>query len=96
MVSLSDMEATHHTLAALLPPNTYFRLDPPIVALPGLDIMDGQELERIQRDSRGYLRRNRVLLDRLEERLQPSSCQNFWRCGWRLVGSFWKRMAGWD
>ena len=67
--SLSDTEGAHSLLAELLDHTTYFRLNPHLDSLPLLHEVNPKVLERIQQDTRMYIRRNKFKLGRLEKSL---------------------------
>jgi calcium-independent phospholipase A2-gamma len=97
MDSLADTEQAHHLLTELLPGDAYYRLNPHLARLPEMDEVEGVELDRIQQDTRMYLRRNKVKLDRLEARLlQPPSV---WSRALRVLVDLGRRLhsgrGGW-
>lgn len=53
--SATDVEATHEILKDLLPPDKYIRLNPNMSADVGIDVMDQDQLERLQTDTHNYI-----------------------------------------
>jgi len=56
--SATDTESVHNTLNELIPHSIYFRFNPYLAEVVGLDEANPEKLTRVQAETRAYLERN--------------------------------------
>ncbi|KAM3958702.1 calcium-independent phospholipase A2-gamma [Aphomia sociella] len=67
--SATDTEGVHQVLNDVLPPGSYFRLNPPLMQPCAMDETDAAKLDALRADAAAYARRNRDKLQRAAARL---------------------------
>ncbi|XP_055353718.1 calcium-independent phospholipase A2-gamma-like [Paramacrobiotus metropolitanus] len=69
IASATDTEGIHTTLQDLLPPSTYFRVNPILSEDLGMDISDIKKMDILIHDSRKFVEDNPVLMRQIAEKL---------------------------
>jgi len=90
--SATDTELVHLAMSDLLPPETYFRLNPYMSFPYTLDEIDPDKLLQMRRDSLLYVRRNRLKIALAAKRLveKPSAVKHIqrtmfeWKAHWGM------------
>ncbi|XP_060807668.1 calcium-independent phospholipase A2-gamma [Amyelois transitella] len=67
--SATDTEGVHQTLNDLLPGDSYFRFNPPLMAPCAMDEIDDAKLASLRADTEAYIRRNQHKFERAAARL---------------------------
>ncbi|XP_053620383.1 calcium-independent phospholipase A2-gamma-like [Plodia interpunctella] len=67
--SATDTEGVHQMLNDLLPAESYFRFNPPLMAPCAMDEVDDRKLAALRADTEAYIRRNQHKFERAAARL---------------------------
>ncbi|CAD5219428.1 unnamed protein product [Bursaphelenchus okinawaensis] len=81
--SATDTELVHNAMGDLLPPNSYFRLNPYMSFPYTLDEIDPKRLEQMVADAQSYVRRNRQKI--FDAAIQLNRPAPFWKLAKRGI-----------